>query len=436
MVKSMLFYDGILFQILVAEAGHQQQAVDVLLKRGCHYLLHNTSNTVKADLEDFLICWNSYKDKLSCNKESSSNCLQPFKTPQLPPANKGVTELEEQAAECQDTVKVRREVRNHIAGTTLFPIENNKGWLHVPGEGVFTSASHLWQRTTKIINGRNKHIDSCLSADNPSEGNDPNKSVELMESAQAKDKSLKAAAHLTMPGPRKGLKPVDSLLGKRSNEVQTEQLDYLRTESNVVTSSLQSGLTASEESLNRELDAIREANQSFLNASEGELSFSFLDSSMGFAETEVPTEKSSINREEMGSPTGPKRRRMNVDAPPFFNNWSENSSLSATPTSSPAGTLPRDFKQRYTKDALWKAIESNYEYLMNKEIIETCQVTLKKGNCLDFADKSTFLPLIFFDRLKRTTADSLQIESLQLLYFILPLLVLVLCLLCIFTNFS
>lgn len=127
---------------------------------------------------------------------------------------------------------------------------------------------------------------------------------------------------------------------------------------------------------------------------------------------------------------------MNVDAPPFFNNWSENSSLSATPTSSPAGTLPRDFKQRYTKDALWKAIESNYEYLMNKEIIETCQVTLKKGNCLDFADKSTFLPLIFFDRLKRTTADSLQIESLQLLYFILPLLVLVLCLLCIFTNFS
>ncbi|XP_064600095.1 uncharacterized protein LOC135466505 isoform X2 [Liolophura sinensis] len=54
-------------------------------------------------------------------------------------------------------------------------------------------------------------------------------------------------------------------------------------------------------------------------------------------------------------------------------------SMLSTPSESPAGTLTRedrrDFKKRYKKDELWPAIESNYQYLMDDEIIETCKST-------------------------------------------------------------
>lgn len=54
-------------------------------------------------------------------------------------------------------------------------------------------------------------------------------------------------------------------------------------------------------------------------------------------------------------------------------------SMLSTPSESPAGTLTRedrrDFKKRYKKDELWPAIESNYQYLMDDEIIETCKVS-------------------------------------------------------------
>ena len=79
------------------------------------------------------------------------------------------------------------------------------------------------------------------------------------------------------------------------------------------------------------------------------------------------------------TPSSPKKRRLHGEdigllsssfASPLI---SCDTSLAATPTDSPALPLCHNFKQQY-KDELWKAIESNYKYLMDKEIIDACQV--------------------------------------------------------------
>ena len=54
------------------------------------------------------------------------------------------------------------------------------------------------------------------------------------------------------------------------------------------------------------------------------------------------------------------------------------SSNVSTPLDSPMSTIcraPRDFRGRYKKDELWAAIQSDYQYLMDDEIIETCKVS-------------------------------------------------------------
>ena len=51
------------------------------------------------------------------------------------------------------------------------------------------------------------------------------------------------------------------------------------------------------------------------------------------------------------------------------------SSNLSTPANSPYPTLSRDFRKKYKKDELWAAIQSDYHYLMDDEIIETCKVS-------------------------------------------------------------
>ena len=102
------------------------------------------------------------------------------------------------------------------------------------------------------------------------------------------------------------------------------------------------------------------------------------------------------------SPVGPKRRRMNSDSPldtrdsparptpslaipgspygypgredmvrsPSFDEWSDSnmSNVSGCNDSPPQ-------KKKYGKDELWAAIQSDYHYLMDEGIIETCKVT-------------------------------------------------------------
>ena len=86
--------------------------------------------------------------------------------------------------------------------------------------------------------------------------------------------------------------------------------------------------------------------------------------------------------------SGPKRRKMNGDTPssilssrsgsPSLFEWCDDS-RSSTPGGSPAPRSLSEFKKHYRKDALWKAIEPSYQYLMDKEIIETCRVRSVTG---------------------------------------------------------
>ncbi|XP_041353750.1 uncharacterized protein LOC121371719 [Gigantopelta aegis] len=87
---------------------------------------------------------------------------------------------------------------------------------------------------------------------------------------------------------------------------------------------------------------------------------------------------------DLDLPTGPKRRKMNGDTPssilssrsgsPSLFEWCDDS-RSSTPGGSPAPRTLAEFKKYYRKDELWKAIEPSYQYLMDKEIIETCRST-------------------------------------------------------------
>ena len=102
----------------------------------------------------------------------------------------------------------------------------------------------------------------------------------------------------------------------------------------------------------------------------------------------------SINLEDnlIDLPTEPKRRRiMAEDTPssigsqvssqmssrshsPTLSEFLDDS-LVSTPSASPSGTLKEHFRRKYRKDELWAAIETNYKYLMDKGIIEACQVS-------------------------------------------------------------
>lgn len=98
----------------------------------------------------------------------------------------------------------------------------------------------------------------------------------------------------------------------------------------------------------------------------------------------------SLNLEDklIDLPTEPKRRRLTADDTPSqvsseMSSRSHSPSLSeflddslmSTPNASPSGTLKEHFRRKYRKDELWAAIETNYKYLMDKGIIEACQVS-------------------------------------------------------------
>lgn len=86
------------------------------------------------------------------------------------------------------------------------------------------------------------------------------------------------------------------------------------------------------------------------------------------------------------SPSFPKRRRLEDDAQSCISSRTDSpvsvdsfmdESFCPTPTDSPSTRVATlsDFKKHYKKDELWAAIESNYQYLMDDEIIETCRST-------------------------------------------------------------
>lgn len=86
------------------------------------------------------------------------------------------------------------------------------------------------------------------------------------------------------------------------------------------------------------------------------------------------------------SPSLPKRRRLEDDAVSSISSRTDSpvsvdsfmdESFCATPTDNSPSRPPTllDFRKHYKKDELWAAIESNYQYLMDDEIIETCRST-------------------------------------------------------------
>ncbi|XP_052767291.1 uncharacterized protein LOC128208037 [Mya arenaria] len=106
--------------------------------------------------------------------------------------------------------------------------------------------------------------------------------------------------------------------------------------------------------------------------------------------------QSSINQEEnfVETPSEAKRRRlMPDDIPsslcsqvssqvssrshsPTMSECLLDDSLMSTPSMSPSNTLLKEhFRRKYRKDELWAAIETNYKYLMDKGIIEACQMS-------------------------------------------------------------
>lgn len=50
------------------------------------------------------------------------------------------------------------------------------------------------------------------------------------------------------------------------------------------------------------------------------------------------------------------------------------SSLVHSPTNDSHREVRRELKQKYKKDELWRAIKSDYHYLMDDDIIEQCKV--------------------------------------------------------------
>jgi len=57
------------------------------------------------------------------------------------------------------------------------------------------------------------------------------------------------------------------------------------------------------------------------------------------------------------------------------------SSLAHSPTVDSQRQVRKDLKRRYQKDELWRAIKSDYHYLMDEDIIEQCRVRCR-AHCI------------------------------------------------------
>ena len=312
-----------------------------------------------------------------------------------------------------------RSPRSKVLSASPWPGESASGWLKVAGEGIFTASPRPQRRAEPVFHG----------APSPSDpGPCPHSASGLAPALQTQaltppvSESLAATETCPAPVRRAGVRQtaaaaaatVEGLLGKRSKEIHNEQqqkqqqqqqqqsrgetqpakqqvvqsdADGATKDETPAALQLQLGLTASEENLRMEIEeALKEVNGSLMEETGAAVSltdFSMLDNTTTSKDTSLAAKASdndSFTLDDLDLPTGPKRRRMNADTSSSVSSCSGSplvsgdNSLSGTPSSSPAGTLRRDFKQRYRKDELWKAIESNYKYLMDKEIIETCQV--------------------------------------------------------------
>lgn len=271
---------------------------------------------------------------------------------------------------------------------------HSAGWLKVAGEGFFTNLSPPSQRGKRIVTTSPHRPFSELQTltDNP---------LTPKQLQQFSGLQLITTHASTLPGVHtksvhrlQGVRQVDNLCCKQSKELNNEheqkvwQLRQDGTGQEEVAAQKTSLRVSSNcTTMEMEADAI-ELNRSLLESSCGEshldLSLSMLDDSTASITDARALADENDDRDgtDADLPTEPKRRRMNLDTQSSFSSCSgspfvsENSSLNGTPCSSPMGTMRRacDFRQRYRKDELWKAIESNYQYLMDKEIIEACQV--------------------------------------------------------------
>ena len=375
----------------------------------------------------------SEKEASEAREESS---LTPAKTRRaLPPTPRGgsiVSEAEEPEKQAEETTtsegRGRRSPsspRAKLLAATPWPGESTtSGWPKVAGEGIFTASPRRQRRAELLSHG----APSPPSPSSPS-GRDPQSQALTPPAGE----SLAAAGACPPPVRRAGVRQTtttttaaaaEGLLGKRSKEIRNEQQQKQQQQSReksqqakqqveqsdadgatkdeaapAAIQQLQLGLSESEENLRMEIEeALKEISGSMMEMEEeaeastasdslADLSSLLDDSntSTNNKDSSTPTatkasDNDSFTLDDLDLPTGPKRRRMNADTSSSLSScsgsplMSGDNSQNGTPTSSPAGTLRRDFKQRYKKDELWKAIESNYKYLMDKEIIETCQV--------------------------------------------------------------
>lgn len=319
----------------------------------------------------------------------------------------------------RDRLSPHQPEKAKIITISAWPGANSKGWLRVAGDGVFTERQR--ERSLQIVNGFSRHSDhpGSLSADSQSlRGKEVGAETTDQNRTRLADNQCMSAEHRSPPG----VQQTDRIQGKGRQELHDEQqqkqqqLQLQRREENgprreadvIVSSCLSndlSDLRALEEELTMELEAAaREIYGMDVSPIDMDTTDSCLDLSVAVldesttssSENKTADDSSTDTPDDADLPTEPKRRRMNLDMSALSSNSespliSGDSSLNGTPTSSPAGTLRRDFKKHYKKDELWKAIESNYQYLMDKEIIETCQSTES-----DLSHDEDFVPNVSF----------------------------------------
>ena len=350
--------------------------------------------------------------------------------PQIPPTPLRSKEADAKEAKDQgEDIKVEvgkklssppRSPRSRVIAVSQWPAESKTGWLKVAGEGIFSSSVRQQRLADSLAFGGLTQSDPAPSSNNtPGRRRSPDAQL-FIPAGESQADTEASIVPVSAARVQQAANGIEGLLGKRSKELHNElqqkqqrqeiqqsrqpgcpdsepdvrQLQKTNGGENGEEESgalqLQLGLTASEENLKMEIEeALKEINGSLMDTSTADslpdLSASLLDASKSSTmDTSAKTSDDELLcPDDPDHPTGPKRRRMNTDTPSSVSSCSDSplisgdNSMSGTPTSSPAGTLPRDFKQRYKKDELWKAIESNYEYLMDKEIIETCQVGKK-----------------------------------------------------------
>lgn len=128
------------------------------------------------------------------------------------------------------------------------------------------------------------------------------------------------------------------------------------------------------------------------------------------------------------SPSFPKRRRLEDDAQSCISSRTDSpvsvdsfmdESFCPTPTDSPSTRVATlsDFKKHYKKDELWAAIESNYQYLMDDEIIETCRVS--KSQLLRMKYIFTFSFISFIHSSNRLVTKFFKTSFYCLMLFLL-----------------